>query len=301
MQYNIPFIVRYETEGSVSIDELIDALSSFRTIAIDGVGLFPELYNGLIVEHIEVRVREITHESPLKEVFWIALFVAFQEDLTREVPEIFESTTGVGVPDRLEAVFTAAAMITLYYGVETVQKIVSDRFGRAKTLAAFDRLVDDLAKATGKTPEAIRKLLEERYKKAGDLHRLARKALAFFRPSKSNSNAPIEFGKKRIERDVILEIPQDFAFEDAASKDVGVEFRDEEIEIHAQDRDKSATGWAGLIPDKMTKRVRMKLVDDVTADQLWQRGRVRADGIVLYRREGDELIPREIHLSRLLD
>lgn len=299
MQYNIPLTVRYETEGSVGIDELIDALSSFKTAAIDGAHLFPALYDGVVIEHIEVRVSEISHESPLKEVFWIALFVAFQDDLTREVPGLFESITGTAVPEHLEATFTVLTLITLYYGIEAVQKIAAHKFGRSKSIEAFDGLIDELATSSGKSRDAIRRALEERYKRAGDLNRLARKALAFFRPSKKNDDAPIQFGTRRIERGVVREIPQDFVFEDAASKDVSQDFEDKEIEIHAQDRDKSNSGWAGLIIDSMDKRVRMKLVDEVTSDQLWQRERIRGDGTLVYRREGDALIPREIHLRRL--
>ena len=50
--------------------------------------VLPAFIDGLSVEKLEIKVREIAQESPLREVFAAALLVAFQKQLEAEVPNL---------------------------------------------------------------------------------------------------------------------------------------------------------------------------------------------------------------------
>jgi hypothetical protein len=56
------------------------------------------------------------------------------------------------------------------------------------------------------------------------------------------------------------------------------------------------------VPKGITeRRLKMKLVDGVTPNELWGHDAVKGDIIVLYKRVGTDVVPTEIHLTKILD
>jgi hypothetical protein len=71
------------------------------------------------------------------------------------------------------------------------------------------------------------------------------------------------------------------------------------LTIHAQDRDKDATGWAAVPEGISDRRIKMRLKDGVTPQALWNRDVIIGDVTVKYRREGLDFVASELHLSRV--
>jgi hypothetical protein len=301
LRIDVPFSVEYLTPQSVPIDEVIDSLIAIRSTLREGISILPAYVPALEIQSVQINVRRIGHESPLRELFILTLIVAFQDELKSEIPPAVEKITGMNIPSNLDGLVTVSTMIAVYYGVAFVKDLLFEKQADSPIRKQRSALVDELSDMTGRSEEEIRKILDERYKPKGKMNELARQAIRFFRPSKSQDNAPIVFQRRRIEPPVISDVPQEYAFDDELETAKSRDLYDVEIEIHAQDRDKSKTGWAALVSGQMSKRVPMKLMGDVTPDQLWQKDNVRADVTVIYKRSGLTFEPDQIHINRITD
>ena len=80
MRHDTDFAVRYVTEKPVPVRDIIESLRGIETVLNETGKLLPKFVDGLIVEGLEIKVREIAQESPLREIFLLTLIVAFQED-----------------------------------------------------------------------------------------------------------------------------------------------------------------------------------------------------------------------------
>ena len=55
------------------------------------------------------------------------------------------------------------------------------------------------------------------------------------------------------------------------------QFRGVELELHAQDKDREASGWAAVPKGISDKRLKMRLVDGVSPNELWGRDQIYGD------------------------
>jgi hypothetical protein len=299
MQIDVPFSVEYQTEAAVPIDDVIDSLLSIRAVLRDSAELLPSVIPGLEFQGIEIHVSRISQQSPLRELFVATLIVAFQDDLEREVPPLVEQLIHHQIPDGFRTIVTVVAMMLVFYGINFVLDAVTGKAKDGPSKRRLSALVAETAKATGRSEDDVLRTIKQKYDKQGKLHKLARDAIRFFKPSKTQNNAPILVGDRHIERELVVEAPQNFLFEDALKSEVYEEVKGAELDLRAQDRDRDSQGWKAIIKGVTPSRVNMKLVDDVTPDQLWQRDSIRGDVVIVYRRSAGTLVPREIHLTRI--
>ena len=300
MQASVPFQVVYQTEDPVPIEQVIQSLQAVQHILNDSSALLPSFITGLTVERISIQVKQI-EEGSLREIFGVALFMAFQEDLETEIPALIETLTGQPVPEHLETLVTITTLIVLYYGIIKIIDVLGDRFKRQEMQVQYDGLVDDVAKLTGKPREEIIKALESQYEKRGKLSQLGRSALKFFTPSKSQKNAPILINDRVIKNEVVAEVPDKYLAEEEMSSDVYQDYDAVNLEIHAQDRDKRKTGWAAVVEELGADRLKVKLVEEVRTDQVWQKDSIVADVSVRFERDGDKLVPKEVMVRKVHD
>ena len=299
MQHNTQFSVRYLTVDPVPIRDIISSLQAVEATINETVRLLPIFVDGLSVEKIEIKVREIAQESPLREAFGIALLVAFQKQLEEEVPNLITDATGIIIPDGIDAVVTVIALIIVFYGAGALRDLVFGNGSAGAAKAQLDGLISELSGQIGKSEASIRKVLADRYAEKTLWRRVANTASRFFAPSKQQDSAPIEVNGRRISREVVSDIPAEFLVEDAADERPSRLFNDAVVELHAQDRDHTGRGWAAVIGGVSEQRLRMKLMDGVAADDIWGTDKVRGDVSIIYEKVGTELVPKEVHLHRV--
>lgn len=259
MKVDVPFQVEYLTPDAVPIDEVIDSLIAIRTMLRESTSTIPSYYPAIKVESVQIKVRQISHDSPLRELFLVSLVIAFQEDLTKTLPPLIEEHTGVAIPENLHTLVTVATMIAVYYGIGYVKDLLLQKQLDSPVRKQLSALIKELSGMTGKPEKEIRRVLEERYKPKGKMKELGRQAIRFFMPSKSQGNAPILIDKRKIGPEIVEDVPREFAYDEELETSKSRDFYDVPLEIHAQDRDKSKTGWAALVKGEMEKRVPMKL------------------------------------------
>ena len=157
---NLPLSVTYETQTVTPIADIIAALQGADIAIQDAVSLLPSLIRGVHIERSQVNVLRLSQESPLRELFLVALLVTFQD----ESPAIRDSTD-----DRrpfqgqhsgsYDSIVTIVTMIVLFYGAaflkDAAVKAVQDGALRRK----LNNMIAQLARATGKTEDEVRAIL----------------------------------------------------------------------------------------------------------------------------------------------
>jgi hypothetical protein len=300
VQADFPFEVTYQTPNTVPIEDVIDGLISAKLLIEEGGYNLAHLIPGLQIEQVRVNVRSVTQQSHLRELLFVSIYLATQKDLEREVPALVELVTGTVVPDDFRTLLTLSVLIALFYGAAYAKDLITHISTESALKGQLDALIEDMSGRTGKTYDEIKRLLDRRYKPKAKIKTLASVAFQFFKPSKSQSNAPIRVNDRDISTEVISDVPSTYAYEKVLESDSAKSFPGIELELHAQDRDRDASGWAAVPKGITDKRLRMKLVDGVTPSELWGRDQIRGDVIVLYKRVGTDMVPTEIHLSRVL-
>ena len=69
------------------------------------------------------------------------------------------------------------------------------------------------------------------------------------------------------------------------------------LEIHAQDKDKSAVGWAAIAGGISEKRLKVRIVDPVQPSDLWQKEEITADIVVVSKLTSNGYAPSEIQIT----
>ena len=299
MDVTVPHSVVYETDGRVPIDRVIESLQAHRQLLMEAIPIIETLVPDLKVDKISISVGEITNQSPLRELFFASLVIAFQNDLSKEVPPLIKGVTGMSIPDSYNTIVTVVAMLVFFYGVDAAYRLLSKRLGTSRASRQMDGVVADLAASLGIPEDRIRKTLHERYTK-GRRSRLMEAAVKAVSPSKSENNAPIVFGDRRLEREDVAEVPAVAQpLEDEADR--SEPFENVEIELHDQDIDKTKQGWAGVPVGQTEARLRMELYPPITPEELWGKSRVRGDIIMVSRVKDGKATPYMFHLVRLRD
>ncbi len=299
MQHTTNFSVKYLTDGPVPIRDIIESLQGTDTVLHEMSRLLPSFVDGLQVEKLEIKVREVAQQSPLREVFLVAMFLAFQKQLEEEVPNFITDATGIIIPDRFDTIVTVVALIVVFYGIGAVKDLVTGNGQAGAAEIHLSGLIAELSLATGKTETAIRDTLAKRYGEKAVWRRLANATSRFFAPSKRQDSAPVEVNERRFEREVIQEVPSDYLVEDASETHISRNFSNVKLELHAQDRDHAGRGWAAVIKAVSDSRLRLKLMENVSAEEIWGHDVVNGDVTVIYERIGTENAPREVHLNRV--
>ena len=299
MRQDIDFFVRYQVEDPVPIRDIIESLQGIEMVLREATAFLPRIVPGVEVEHTEIKVRQIVQESPLRELFVLSLFLAFQKDLEAEVPPLLEQAIGQQIPHSMDTIVTLLALIIVFYGVGAIKDLVIGRVDGGPSQRKLDSLIGEIAQLTGTSDKIIREKLDERYGEKTAWRRLTNATARFFRPSKLQDSAAVNVNDRLIDQETMRDIPAHYIFEDAKEEEPARDFNDVILELHAQDKDHRGQGWAAIVRGLTEKRVRLKLMPGVDAAELWGVDNVKGDVTVVYSRIGSDLLPKEVHLHRV--
>lgn len=298
MQYDTDFFVRYETNDPVPIADIIASLQGIEIAVREAAAFLPYILPGVDIQRVDVRVREVAQNSPLRELYFIAMFAAFQKGLEDEVPYAIEHLTGVAISEKWDTLVTVTVLTVLFYGVGALRNmLVGAPDGPAQD--QLNSLIKEMAHLTSFSEEQIREKLDARYSKRKPWQRLADAIGKAFRPSKRQASAPMLVNGRHLDHLVVRDVPSDYIVDNLDDHSPFRSFDDVTLEIHAQDRDHGGKGWAAVIPTIADRRIPLKLMTGLKASDLWGQNEVRGDVIVLYDRVADGMVPKSIHLQRL--
>ncbi len=298
-EIRLPLSIVYETEGVTPVADIVAALQATDDLVKDAVSLLPSLYHGLKIEQSSLNVRTLSQESPLREYFLLALIVAFQDDLVEEVPPMLEDLFKITVDDRFDTILTVLFMIVVFYGaglaVDLVKKAVSDSLPRDK----YEEMLGVLALETGRPISELRQIVQAKFEKPSATRKLVGQAKRVFLPSQKDKNAPVLFDRDAIPTDTIREIPYAGDSDEKQDFDRYDPHNFVELEMHAQDKDKSSTGWAAVANTISPARLKVRVVDPVQPSDLWGKDHVTADLVVVSKLTANGYQPFEIQITAI--
>lgn len=299
-EIRLPLSIVYETEGVTPVSDIIAALQAANEISKDVVSLLPSFFEGLKVESSSLNVRSLTQESPLREYFLLALVVAFQDDLKAEVPPMIEDLFNVRINDDYDTLATVIFMIVVFYGASISIDAIKKAFTKSLPKEKLDELIQVLALETGRPAQDIRSIIEAKFAKPAGTSKLLSQVSQFFLPSQKAKNAPVHFDRDVVPSETIREIPYTGTGEEA-KQDFSryTPYSGVELELHAQDRDKSATGWAAVARAISQDRLKVRIMDPVQPSDLWQRDHVVGDVVVVEKLTANGYQPTEIQITSL--
>jgi hypothetical protein len=291
--------VRYEVPSETPLADIAYSILATEAVVRDIVPLLEECMPGVKVETIDLRLREISQHSPLRELFLVTLIVTFQEQLAKEVPVAVEKLFGRSLPDEFDATVTVLTLVIAFYSLDFLYRKVIDPSGSRKIKAQLDGLVRDLADQLRVGEEVIRSALKKRYT-PNHLQRLAGLALKWLNPAKRGGAYRVVVGGRVIDAEVIAEIPSRTDLQLAAPDEISQEIPGVEIELHAQDMDAQKRGWAGVIKGVSEKRLKMELYPTIRPEDIYLRDRIKGDVLLQSRKkDGGQYAPYMFHLMRL--
>jgi hypothetical protein len=263
--------------------------------------LLEALIPGLVIERAEASVRLISHESPLKQAFIVAVVAAYQKDMARDVPIIFKDLTGMEVPEQYQTILTVVVMMIAAYGIS---KAIERLFPTRKTDKIDENfrnltiVAGDLIQVPPSEVEAtIRGRLADK-----NQAKLGKAIRNFFAPTIGKEGSTIFGGGSEISSPALAQIPN-FSTAEAESEGDATESafeNNQRIIIHAMDRDRGKLGWAGHIPALFEERVPMKLDKTIDPEALFTKTEVMGDVLIQYDIGDDgKKTPAEFHLLRI--
>jgi len=236
----LPHQVRYDVVGHIPVAVVAESLVANGSLAVEAAFLLEALIPGLVIERAEASVRLISHESPLKQAFIVAVVAAYQKDMVRDVPIIFKDLTGMEVPEQYQTtILTVVVMMIAAYGIS---KAIERLFPARKTDKIDENfrnltiVAGDLIQLPPSEVEAtIRGRLAD--KKQAKLGKAIRN---FFAPTIGKEGATIFGGGSEIGSPALAQIPNFTTAEAESEGDVTESAfeNNQRIIIHAMDRDR---------------------------------------------------------------
>jgi hypothetical protein len=236
-----------------------------------------------------------------QELFLVAIFIAFQKDLEKGVPELVEQLTGGDVPESLEQLVTISVLIAAYYGVGYVKDVLVEITKEDRARRMLDALVEDAAARSGSSIDETRAALEKKYSDRKRIKKVAEAAARFFRVSKSQNNAPIDIGHKTLTTEDVAAAPSDYAYDEMNESTIYREHRRVRLDIHAQDRDKGTSGWAAVAEGVSENRIRMTIANEISASELWGVNTIIGNIVVQYKKSAQGYEPTSIQLNEVVN
>lgn len=264
----VPYTIHYDVNCAVPIDVIIDTLVSMERMLQRTPKFIEKAYVGLHVIETEVLVSSIVAGSHIQK--FLIKYVLGGEDNAEKAKEVFDTMVQNSAAVRTVVAIGVGAMIT--YGVMSALPS-----GAPTThIEAYNSTIINVSSGV-LTGEQISEVLS----KISDKKSLARDAVNITKPAKLDPTSTIKFNDEEaliIPAAAIAEAPSEYT--PATPQEREVKYSDVEVIVYASDRDKSESGWAGIIPQIFERRVNFKLDEVVKPEQLHGRTRIRADVIV---------------------
>lgn len=298
IEIRVPHKILYQVDKPVPIADVIASLLATEQLMRNVAPLLEECFPGVHVEKIELSVGEIS-EGSLKEILYTALFLSIQKDLEKQVPAAIEYLTGHKVTG-YESIVTLIFCVVLFYGADFIYSQVNRGAFSKRIRKHLKDAIKELSGESGISEERISQILEKAYGKSR-IRVLAQSAINFFQPSKNANNAPILISDDRkIARATVADVPSEAQIEEAEVPQLVQQFENVQIEIHAQDVDRTKSGWAAVVPKVTQKRLKMELAPPLKPSDVYLKQHIRGDVMVILQKRSDgSYQPTTVHLMHI--
>lgn len=287
--------VHYSNRNAIPISEIASSLLALERILLRTPRVM-SLVTSVPIERAEVFVQDIASGSLTEDII-VKLFFKNQEELDAFLLKINEK---LGQHKVAKNVLLAALILgVIGAGIYGAAKAFSTP-ETAKAININNNVIINIAASeSGLAPAQLEKIITAAItdKKAN-----AQDAVEFIRPAKADPEATISLEDSAvlsISKDTITKTPSSLKFDVMQTEQF---LPDVDLQIRATNLDSQQSGWAGIIPSLVNRRVKLVLADGVDPKAVAGKFVVRADVIVLSQPQGAkrEVKPYQITLVRLI-
>lgn len=246
------FSLKYTTHDPVSIPEIIKSLQSTEKLLKRTPAFIEKAFHGIKVNDVEVYVEHLETGS-LKTDFIVKYVIG--ADNAEQLKIIWNDIVSNNQPLKLIVAAGMGAMVT--YGVLNTMSPT-----QATThIEAYEGSTVIVGSEVGLSGDDVSKILD----KIPDKKQLAKEAIDFIKPARADGQATIEMSgipELTIDHGFVDEAPAEYT--PPTPEEKSESFTNVPISVFASDKDKTDSGWAGIVPGVVDKRV--KFVLDVGVD-----------------------------------
>lgn len=288
--------VYYSNREPIPIAEIATSLLALEKL-LQRMPKVLSLVTDVPIEGFEVFVDDI-HSGSLIEDIIIKVFFKDQAGLDAFLGKIHEQLGQRKVTRNL--LIAAILMAIVGYGLHSAATVMGSDEAKQAININNNVIINIAADQAGMKPEQLVDIIKASItdKKAN-----ARDAIEFVKPAKRDPEASISMEGQQvvsITSDVVKKSPSSLNIEDVPTERL---VPDVDLQIRATNRDSQTSGWAGLIPNLIDRRVRLVLSEEVKPEQLAGKFTVRADVIIHSKAQGPkkEISPYMITVVRVIE
>lgn len=269
---DVRYGIKYATSRPVPIPEIVASLESMARLLKRTPAFIEKAYGDIKVVETEIFVSKIESGSLIEDFIVRYVFKGIDN---------YEAAKAVAdkIMSDNKTIHTIVSMGVGALMVFGVMQVIPD--GKATPqLEAYNNTIINVGGELGFTAGDLKVLLDA----TSDKKALAKDAVQAFRPSKLDGDASIEIDGMdtlNVPSSAIFEVPEEY--NPPVPDERETKYQNTEVVIYASDRDKSESGWAGIVPNLLDKRTAIILDAAVDPAKLHGRVRVRAD-IVIHER-----------------
>lgn len=296
--------IAYPNAAHPTLTDIANTFIAHEKLVVLLAELLERFLDGVEIKSIKIEL-ERAEVGSIYEHFLVALFLVFQKDLEKDVPDVIEALTGHRVDGRFDTLVTVLLFVLLFWGARYLgSRVMRKSAPEAPTAVPpaiqgdYNTYVHIAADQLNISPEQLERAVEK-VAQGNKRQTLGRAAADLFRPAKRGSDGRIVAeGIPEVSPAAIAEFPNEAALADLG-RDTEIEpYQNVVVEIRATDREKRAQGWAGILEvEGLERRVPIILFPTIDMTALAQCRRARVDAMVETKSIGeDERVPVRIHL-----
>ena len=287
--------IYFSTKNEVPISDVVTSLLAFERILQQSPQVLSAL-TGATIDHIEVFVEEL-HSGSLDTKYLLKLFFKDEEELDKFLTSIREKLKEY--PVARNTLLTAVIAGLVGYGLYAAANIVRSPEAAATIQANNNVIINIGAGEVDMTPEQFTAVVHAAVR---DKKALAKDSVRFMAPARTDPDSQVSFdGSDQIilPKETVRAAPSSIEVDKPQTDE---DLPDVNLHIRATNLDSTTSGWAGLIPGLIDRRIPIELADGVDPKEVAGNFSVRADVTVVYEPKGKarRLSPVRIILRRLV-
>ncbi|MDY6481735.1 hypothetical protein SKM54_04625 [Acinetobacter faecalis] len=275
------FTVYYSTKNIVPIPKIIDALKSIESILHKTPKFVEAAYPGIKVYDSQVFINHLESGSLdikviLRQVLGDAKYER-GEKLVDDAKQLIKDVVSDSKTMNNIVIFSMGAIVATGFNYAIATKNSSQ-----PTPAPVTIINNGIMNGSGTmilSPEETQNILEKLPQK-----QVAKDAVNFAKPTKDDPSSSIDLQDdshiKQVSFDskYVNQVPEHYEPPEQEQKEELL--KNQDVYIYASDRDKTNSGWAGIVPELFEARVNFDLADTINPDKLHGKRKIKANILV---------------------
>lgn len=272
---DVPFGLNYDTKNGIPIHEAIEQLKAINKIIEKQKSVIATIAN-VDIERAEVFVTELKEGSWIEEV---CIRIFFEN---REHYDKFAVAAG-GVPLDLwlKILLGMGVGAFMMYGIlSMLGKTGGSTSGTTINIKNNSGIIS-LGESIGLSEKQIDTVIEKNSKQTKADKQAT---LNMLNPAKNGGATRVQLSgldELEIPESDFMNLPDEVPNQENTETEQA--YNNIDIYIYASDRDKTSSGWAGIVPDLFEQRVKFELGEGVDPNNLHGRRKVTADIVVYHQ------------------